>query len=69
MDAPSNAIPGRNNYTINRRPSAMASVSLASNNIPPIAPQTQQTNDRSALLGSICNFNKSKLRKVTNENH
>ncbi|KAK0168115.1 hypothetical protein PV327_001948 [Microctonus hyperodae] len=69
MDAPNSAIPGRNNYIINRRPSAMASVSLASNNIPSIAPQTQQTNDRSALLGSICNFNKSKLRKVTNENH
>ncbi|CAD6238665.1 GSCOCG00008509001-RA-CDS [Cotesia congregata] len=27
------------------------------------------TNDRSALLGSICNFNKGKLRKITNGNH
>ncbi|XP_057322936.1 PX domain-containing protein kinase-like protein isoform X1 [Microplitis mediator] len=26
-------------------------------------------NDRSALLGSICNFNKSKLRKITNGNN
>ncbi|XP_034940673.1 PX domain-containing protein kinase-like protein isoform X1 [Chelonus insularis] len=27
------------------------------------------TNDRTALLGSICNFNKSTLRRITNGNH
>lgn len=27
------------------------------------------TNERAALLGSICNFNKTSLRKVANEYH
>lgn len=49
--------------TIPTPPSQMPATIDVSNNV------SKLTNERAALLGSICNFNKTSLRKVANEYH